>query len=66
MFHNERVPTKGKAYHKRWVLLESSSSSSSISSSRCATCKTCEKNIGTKDILNGQYPSSVWGGELLL
>ena len=22
--------------------------------SRCATCKNCEKNIGTKDILNGQ------------
>lgn len=38
MFHNERVPTKGKAYHKR-----------------CATCKTCEKNIGAKDILNGEW-----------
>jgi len=37
VFHNERVPTKGKAYHKR-----------------CATCKNCEKNIGTKDILNGK------------
>merc|ERR1719219_2994160 len=37
VFHNERVPTKGKAYHKR-----------------CATCKNCEKNIGTKDILNGE------------
>ena len=63
MFHNERVPTKGKAYHKRSVVPESHFSSSSISSfylssssySRCATCKTCEKNIGTKDILNGRY-----------
>ena len=72
MFHNERVPTKGKAYHKRSVVPESSFSSfsSSISSfylssssySRCATCKTCEKNIGTKDILNGRYLSFVLGG----
>ena len=38
VFHNERVATKGKAYHKR-----------------CATCKNCEKNIGTKDILNGEF-----------